>query len=201
MTKYRWLRHQNIFGSSLFQCPCFSKVALKYSTLIAFDLITPTKNHYLIVSTLSITIILLDLGFNLIFFYLCKMADISTVLANIFLVLSWLVILILSIYLMYQVIKYLREKPPNTQTLLDGLYIQMFSIWIYFALVSVASVTIIGLDIRVDTISFIVGNAVNIAMFLSAINLILSCCYRIILISNPTMIEHLLDEDILSYSM
>ena len=129
------------------------------------------------------------------------MADISTVLGTIFLVLSWLIVLILSIYLMYQVIKYLREKPPNTQTLLDGLYIQMFSIWIYDDLVAVTLMIIIGLDIKVDMISFIVGNAMSIAQFLQAINLIMSCCYRIILISNPTIIEHLLDEDILTYSL
>ena len=64
---------------------------------------------------------------------------------------------------MYQVIKYLREKPPNTQTLLDGLYIQMFSIWIYDDLVAVILMIIIGLDIKVDMISFIVGNAMSIA--------------------------------------
>ena len=129
------------------------------------------------------------------------MSDKSTVLGNIFLVLFWLFILILSVYLMYQVIKYLREKPPNTQTLLDGLYIQMFCIWIFFILVSAVSMIIVGLDIKVQLISFIVGNAVNIAMFLSAINLIMSCFYRIILINNPTLIEHLLDENILTYSM
>ena len=129
------------------------------------------------------------------------MADKSTVLGNIFLVLFWLFILILSVYLMYQVIKYLHEKPPNTQTLLDGLYIQMFCIWIFFILVSAVCMIIVGLDIKVQLISFIVGNAVNIAMFLSAINLIMSCFYRIILINNPTMIEHLLDENILTYSM
>ena len=128
------------------------------------------------------------------------MADVSKVLGNSFLVISWLIVLIISIYLMYQVIKYLREKPPNTQTLLDGLYIQMFSIWIYDDLVAVILMIIIGLDIKVDMISFIVGNAMSIAQFLQAINLIMSCCYRIILISNPTIIEHLLDEDILTYS-
>ena len=132
---------------------------------------------------------------------MCKMEDISKVLGNTFLVLSWLVVLMLSIYLMYQVIKYLREKPPNTQTLLDGLYIQMFSIWIYDDLVAVILMVMIGLYVKVDMISFIVGNAMSIAQFLQAINLIMSCCYRIILISNPTIIEHLLDEDILSYSL
>ena len=129
------------------------------------------------------------------------MADESTVLENIFLVLSWLIVLILSIYLMYQVIKYLREKPPNTQTLLDGLYIQMFYIWIFFVSISVVCMIIIGLDIKDEMIIFISGNAINIAMFLSAINLTMSCCYRIILISYPSIIEHLLDEDILFYSM
>ena len=129
------------------------------------------------------------------------MADISTVLGKIFLVLSWLIVLILSIYLMYQVIKYLREKPPNTQTLLDGLYIQMFYIWIFFVLISVVCIIIIDLDIKVEIIIFISGNAINIAMFLSAINLTMSCCYRIILISYPSIIEHFLDEDVLFYSM
>ena len=129
------------------------------------------------------------------------MSDKSTVLGNIFLVLFWLFILILSVYLMYQVIKYLHEKPPNTQTLLDGLYIQMFCIWIFYIIVCAVCMIIVGLDIKVQLISFIVGNAVNIAMFLSAINLIMSCFYRIILINNPTIIEHLLDENILTYSM
>ena len=98
-------------------------------------------------------------------------------------------------------IKYLREKPPNTQTLLDGLYIQMFCIWIFYIIVCAVCMIIVGLDIKVQLISFIIGNAVNIAMFLSAINLIMSCFYRIILINNPTLIEHLLDENILTYSM
>ena len=129
------------------------------------------------------------------------MADVSKVLGNSFLVLSWLTVLILSIYLMYQVIKYLREKPPNTQTLLDGLYIQMFYIWIFFVLISVVCIIIIDLDIKVEIIIFISGNAINIAMFLSAINLTMSCCYRIILISYPSIIEHFLDEDVLFYSM
>ena len=83
--------------------------------------------------------------------HLCKMEDINKVLGNTFLVLSWLVVLILSIYLMYQVIKYFYEKPPNTQTLIVGLYIEMFSIWIYDNLVAVG--------IRVDMKSFIIGNA------------------------------------------
>ena len=129
------------------------------------------------------------------------MADISTVLGKIFLVLSWLIVLFLSIYLMYQVIKYLREKPPNTQTLLDGLYIQMFYIWIFFVLISVVCMIIVGLDIEDEMIIFISGNVINIAMFLSAINLTMSCCYRIILISYPSIIEHFLDEDVLFYSM
>ena len=129
------------------------------------------------------------------------MADVSKVLGNIFLVISWLIVLIISIYLMYQVIKYLREKPPNTQTLLDGLYIQMFSIWIFFVSISVICMIIIELDIKIEMIIFISGNVINIAMFLSAINLTMSCCYRIILISYPSIIEHLLDEDVLFYSM
>ena len=129
------------------------------------------------------------------------MADINEVFGKIFLVLLWLALLFISIYLMYQIIKYLREKPPNAQTLLDGLYIQMFSIWIFFMSVSVTFMIIIGLDIKVKMISFIIGNASNIAMILSAINLTMSCCYRIILISHPTIIEHFLDEDVLKYSM
>ena len=49
MTKYRWLWHQNIFAFSLIPVAIlFSQLlaALKYLTLIAFNLITPTKNHY-----------------------------------------------------------------------------------------------------------------------------------------------------------
>ena len=129
------------------------------------------------------------------------MADISTIFGNIFLVLFWLIILLLSIYLMYQIIKYLREKPPNTQTLLDGLYIQMFCIWIFQVLTYITIAIYIGLNIKDNTIAFIFGNLVSIGILLSGINLVMSCGYRIILISNPTMIAHILDNDILKYSM
>ena len=129
------------------------------------------------------------------------MADISTIIGNIFLVLFWLVILILSIYLMYQIIKYLREKPPNTQTVLDGLYIQMFCIWIFQMIFIAIIYIIVGLNIKDNTISFIFGNISTIGLLLSGINLMMSCGYRIILISNPTMIANILDNDILNYSM
>ena len=129
------------------------------------------------------------------------MAHISTIFGNIFLVLFWLVILILSIYLMYQIIKYLREKPPNTQTVLDGLYIQMFCIWIFQMIFIAIIYIIVGLNIKDNTISFIFGNISTIGLLLSGINLMMSCGYRIILISNPTMIANILDNDILNYSM
>ena len=129
------------------------------------------------------------------------MADISTIFGNIFLVLFWLVILILSIYLMYQIIKYLRNKPPNTHTLLDGFYVQMFCIWIFQISLYMIVMVLVGLEIKVNVISFIFGNAVGIAMYLTAINLIMSCCYRIILVINPTVIGHILDSDILNFSM
>ena len=128
------------------------------------------------------------------------MADIRTIFGSIFLVLFWLVILILSIYLMYQIIKYLSEKPPNTHTLLDGLYVQMFWIWI-LQVFSLTMTYIIHVFIKDHAISFIVGNISTIALLLSEINLIMSCGYRIILISNPTMIAHILENDILNFSM
>ena len=128
------------------------------------------------------------------------MADIRTIFGSIFLVLFWLVILILSIYLMYQIIKYLREKPPNTYTLLDGFYVQMFWIWI-FQICSLTMRYIIHVFIKDNTISFIFGNITTIGLLLSEINLIMSCGYRIILISNPTMIANILDNDILNFSM
>ena len=129
------------------------------------------------------------------------MADISTIIGNIFLVLFWLVILILSIYLMYQIIKYLHEKPPNTQTVLDGLYVQMFCIWIFQIVSTIIIYIIVGLNIKDNTISPIFGNINTVSLLLSGINLIMSCVYRIILVSNPTIIAHILDNDILNYSM
>ena len=129
------------------------------------------------------------------------MANISTIFGNIFQVLFWLVILILSVYLMYQIIKYLREKPPNAKTVLDGLYIQMFCIWIFQMIFIAIVYIIIGLNIKDNTISFIFGNIGTIGTLLTGINLMMSCVYRIILITNPTMIAHILDNDILNYSM
>ena len=36
----------------------------------------------------------------------------------------------LGVYLMFNIIKYLKEKPPDMQTLLDGIYQQLLWIWI-----------------------------------------------------------------------
>ena len=129
------------------------------------------------------------------------MADVGTIFGDIFLVLSWLGILCLSIYLMYQIVSYLSQKPPNTQTLLDGLYIQMFCIWIFEVLVAVVFNVTVGLNITNDDVSFIVGNTLCVGILLSAISLLLSSCFRIIMINNPTIIEHIPDNDILLWSM
>ena len=129
------------------------------------------------------------------------MADISTIFGDTFLLLSWLGILCLSIYLMYQIVSYLSQKPPNAQTLLDGLYIQMFCIWIFEVLVAVVFNVTVGLNITNDDVSFIVGNTLCVAVLLSAISLLLSSWYRIIMINSPTIIEHIPDNDILLYSM
>ena len=129
------------------------------------------------------------------------MADVGTIFGDIFLVLSWLGILCLSIYLMYQIVSYLSQKPPNTQTLLDGLYIQMFCIWIFEVLVAVVFNVTVGLNITNDDVSFIVGNTLCVGILLSAISLLLSSCFRIIMIISPTIIEHIPDNDILLWSM
>ena len=129
------------------------------------------------------------------------MAELSTILGNIFLVLSWLGILFICVYLLYQIITYLNQKPPETKTLLDGFYIQMFGIWIFEVIIATLFMIIVGLNIKVEELSSIVGNATSFAVLLSAISLLLSSCCRIILINNPSMIEHILDNDILTYSM
>ena len=129
------------------------------------------------------------------------MADVGTIFGDIFLELSWLGILCLSIYLMYQIVSYLSQKPPNTQTLLDGLYIQMFCIWIFEVLVAVVFNVTVGLNITNDDVSFIVGNTLCVGILLSAISLLLSSCFRIIMIISPTIIEHIPDNDILLWSM
>ena len=129
------------------------------------------------------------------------MAELSTILGDMFLVLSWLGFLFLSAYLLYQIISYLNQKPPENKTLLDGFYIQMFGIWIFELLIATLLMIIVGLNVKVEELSFIVGNALDFAVHLSAIGLLLSSCCRIIMIYNPSMIEHILDNDILTYSM
>ena len=128
------------------------------------------------------------------------MADVQTILGYIFILQFWMGILSLSIYFIYQVIDYLQHKPPNLQTLLDGIYVQMFYSWILEVVCLVVFIVIIILDIKVWIVTVIVGNVVYGSVLLTAFYMLESCIYRLIIITKPGLIENMLDEDILNYS-
>ena len=53
------------------------------------------------------------------------------------------------IYLVYHIIKYIQEKPPNLQTLLDGFYVQLFVSWI----IGIGMTMIFGLFIQLGSLN------------------------------------------------
>ena len=128
------------------------------------------------------------------------MPEVGTILGYIFIPPVWTFFAVLSTYFMYQLINYLTSKPSNMQTLLDGIYIQMFWAWILEMNTFVFSLIVFELDIKDHLVLTSLANTLNVAVFVTTLYTLGSCICRLIMIAYPHWIEEIPDNNILNYS-
>ena len=100
-------------------------------------------------------------------------------------------------YLTYHFIKYIRAKPPNLQTMLDGIYIQLFVSWITLAGMAMILELLIELgtlNVQNDIITEIFAWLYYSSVLFTSISIGTSCIARILLIIWPSSVEYLDDE-------
>ena len=101
-------------------------------------------------------------------------------------------------YVMYQIITYLKQKPLNQKTLLDGHNVQVFASWIIIGWLMIVDEVIIltGLN-DIEEITFILGWINYFAATLFNIYMVVGCGIRFFLIFHPHVIEEINDDQIL----
>ena len=128
------------------------------------------------------------------------MSEVGTTLGYIFIPPVWTLFAILSTYLLCQLVRYIQSKPSNMQTLLDGIYMQMFWAWILEVNIFVFTLMIFELDINDLLVLTSLANTLNVAVFVTTLYTLESCICRLIMIAYPHLIEEIPDNNILNYS-
>ena len=97
------------------------------------------------------------------------------------------------IYIVYHIIKYLYDKAPHLQTMLDGFYIQYFATYAAVAMMSMIMQLLIELnfllDIENQTITEIVAYLFYSSCLFWSLSLATSCVARILSIFWQSQIE------------
>ena len=103
------------------------------------------------------------------------------------------------VYLIMFIIKYLREKPPNLQTLLDGFYIQLFANGIIFRILAMITEGLLYLH-TLGIENHIMANATAwlcySSVLLNSVFFATSCVARAILIFWPSCVEKIDDRKV-----
>ena len=101
-------------------------------------------------------------------------------------------------YFMHQVIIYLKQKPPNQKTLLDGHNVQLFASWIIIGWLMMFDevIILVGLN-RIEEIAVILGWINYFATNLFNIYMVVGCGIGFFLIFHPHLLEEINDDQIL----
>ena len=100
------------------------------------------------------------------------------------------------IYLVYYIIKYIQEKPPNLQTMLDGFYVQLFVSWIITAAMAMILELLLELgtlNVKNEIVTEIVAWLFYASVLFMSVSIGTSCVARILLIALPNLVEQLDD--------
>ena len=99
-------------------------------------------------------------------------------------------------YLTYCILKYIKEKPPGAQTLLDGIHRQMFWIWVVENRMVLLCDTIIIWGFKSEITAWIFGYGTLFVVAVSAIHLMICVVTRIVLVFFQDVIE-MIPEDLI----
>ena len=103
----------------------------------------------------------------------------------------------LGVYLMFNIIKYLKEKPPGMQTLLDGIHQQLLWIWIVESSMLLVMVSLVNWGFKSYPTALIFGYGTFVIICMSSIHLMICVVTRIGLVFFQETIEDFLEDHIL----
>ena len=115
--------------------------------------------------------------------------DISTVIT----MLIWLFGYVLGAYLVFQLWKYLKNKPLGEQTVLDILYAHMFEYWAIFHLGILIIWSLIEITPIPWILAMIIGWTTVFFGFCCHVNLMPSGILRLVMIFNQQILENIQD--------
>ena len=126
----------------------------------------------------------------------------GTILGYIFYPILWATLLMMSVFVIYNIIDYLKSKPPNVQTLLDKFYIHLFWVWIVQKTFIAIYVTMVEIELgtKIWGVAMVAGSLYYGIAILNAIYQLESCVCRMIMIFKPHIKEHFNEEKILKYT-
>ena len=104
-------------------------------------------------------------------------------------------------YLTSCILKYIKEKPPGAQTLLDGIHRQMFWIWVVENWMVLLRDTIIIWGFKSEITAWIFGYGTLFVVAISAIHLMICVVTRIGLVFFQEDIESIPEYHILKGTM
>ena len=104
------------------------------------------------------------------------------------------------VYLIIFIIKYLLEKPPNLQSLLDCFYIQLFIHGIIYRILAIIIEGLLELHIlgiEIQFVTYITAWLCYSSVLLNSVSIATSCVARTILIFWPSCVEKIDDRKVL----
>ena len=109
----------------------------------------------------------------------------------------WISIWGISVFTIYNIIDYIQNKPPNAQTLLDKIYIDLFRVWIAEVTVLAIYTTAIEIEIRVWEVAIILGSLLDATFIFYPLYLLESSVCRLLMILKPAFINQFNENNIL----
>ena len=109
----------------------------------------------------------------------------------------WMTIWGISVFIIYNIIDYIQNKPPNTQTLLDKIYKDLFWVWIAEVTFLAIFMTATEIEVRVWEIAIVVGSLLHATYILYPLYLVESCICRLFMILRPAFIHQFNENNIL----
>ena len=106
-------------------------------------------------------------------------------------------IVCLGVYLMFNLIKYLKEKPPGMQTLLDGIHQQLLWIWIVESSMLLVMVSLVNWGFKSYPTALIFGYGTFVIICMSSIYQMICVVARIGLVFFQETIEDFPEDHIL----
>ena len=92
-------------------------------------------------------------------------------------------------YILNCIVKYVKNKPPFQQSMLDGVQIQMFNLWMIEYIMLLLTFSLMILEIKSFVLSMMIGFGVYAIMIANSVHLVICVLTRIGLVYHQATLE------------